>query len=383
MRPRSPREVIEPERLPAPPQRSRSARNPIVVFLNGFLSIVLIGMFAVGAILYWGAGKFTETGPLEEDTTVLITRGMTVENIAEQLTRAGVLREDEVIPDRWIFLGGVWANKSQAKLKAGEYLIPARSSMRDVMDALVQGKSILHLVTVPEGLTSMQIVDLLNADPILTGTLSDIPPEGSLLPESYKFTRGTTRPQMIDRMRKAHDRVLNEVWERRSPDIPIGTPEDLVTLASIIEKETGVADERTRVAAVFINRLQRGMRLQSDPTIIYGIVGGKGSLGRPIRRSEINASTPYNTYVIDGLPPGPIANPGRASLEAAANPSRTDDLFFVANGTGGHAFAETLEEHNRNVAKWRQIERKRREEAEKKPADSAEESQTDDSSSGN
>ena len=184
-----------------------------------------------------------------------------------------------------------------------------------------------------------------------------MPREGTLLPETYKFPRGTTREQVLQRMQQTQKRVLAEIWERRNPEIPVKTPEQLVTLASIIEKETGKADERSRVAAVFVNRLRQKMKLQSDPTIIYGLVGGKGTLGRPIKRSEIQQPSPYNTYVVDGLPPGPIANPGRASLEAAANPARTRDLFFVADGTGGHTFTETYDQHQKNVAKLRALEK--------------------------
>jgi UPF0755 protein len=192
---------------------------------------------------------------------------------------------------------------------------------------------------------------------ILSGNIREIPREGSLLPESYRFTRGTTREQVIQRMQQAQRRVLADIWERRTRDIPLKTPEQLVTLASIVEKETGRADERSRVAAVFTNRLRQRIKLQSDPTIIYGLVGGKGTLGRPIKRSEITQPSPYNTYVIEGLPPGPIANPGRASLEAAANPARTRDLFFVADGTGGHTFTETYDQHQKNVVKLRALEK--------------------------
>ena len=214
-----------------------------------------------------------------------------------------------------------------------------------------------HAVTIPEGLTSEQIVARLSDNDIFTGSVREIPREGTLLPETYKFPRGTTREQVIQRMQQAQKRVLAEIWERRNPDVPVKSPEQLVTLASIVEKETGKADERSRVAAVFVNRLRQKMKLQSDPTIIYGLVGGKGTLGRPIKRSEITQPSPYNTYVIDGLPPGPIANPGRASLEAAANPARTRDLFFVADGTGGHAFTETYDQHQKNVAKLRAMEK--------------------------
>jgi len=214
-----------------------------------------------------------------------------------------------------------------------------------------------HAVTIPEGLTSEQIMARLADNDIFSGTVREIPREGTLLPETYKFPRGTPREQVIARMQQAQKRALAEIWERRSPDLPIKSPEQLVTLASIVEKETGKPDERSRVAAVFVNRLRQKIKLQSDPTIIYGLVGGKGTLGRPIKRSEIQQPSPYNTYVVDGLPPGPIANPGRASLEAAANPARTRDLFFVADGTGGHAFTETYDQHQKNVAKLRAMEK--------------------------
>jgi UPF0755 protein len=233
----------------------------------------------------------------------------------------------------------------------------------------VQGKVVQHQITLPEGLTSEQIVARLIDNELLSGSVKEIPPEGSLLPDSYRFSRGTSRELVLQRMRQAQRRLVAEVWERRSADLPLKTPEELVTLASIIEKETGRADERTRIAAVFVNRLKQRMRLQSDPTIIYGLVGGKGALGRPIMRSEIDQPTPYNTYVIPGLPPGPIANPGRAAIEAAATPSRTKELYFVADGTGGHAFSETNEQHSRNVARLRQLEREAREAAPKENGD--------------
>jgi UPF0755 protein len=200
---------------------------------------------------------------------------------------------------------------------------------------------------------------LLESD-ILSGNIKEIPREGSMLPDSYRVTRGAPRDQVIARMQQAQARLVQEVWDRKMPDLPLRTPQQLVTLASIVEKETGRADERTRVAAVFVNRLKQRMKLQSDPTIIYGLVGGKGTLGRPILRSEIEQPTPYNTYVIDGLPPGPIANPGRAALEAVANPARTKELYFVADGTGGHAFSETLDQHQKNVARLRQLEQAQR-----------------------
>jgi UPF0755 protein len=242
-------------------------------------------------------------------------------------------------------------------LKPGEYEFRKNASLRDVIGTIVEGKVVQHAVTIPEGLTSEQIVARLSDNDIFTGTVREMPREGTLLPETYKFPRGTTREQVIQRMQQSQKRVLAEIWERRNTDIPVKTPEQLVTLASIVEKETGKADERSRVAAVFVNRLRQKMKLQSDPTIIYGLAGGKGTLGRPIKRSEIMQPSPYNTYVVDGLPPGPIANPGRASLEATANPARTRDLFFVADGTGGHSFTETYDQHQKNVAKLRSMEK--------------------------
>jgi UPF0755 protein len=220
---------------------------------------------------------------------------------------------------------------------------------------------VLHSVSIPEGLTSEQIVARLKENDLLTGEITQMPREGALLPDTYRIERGTSRQRLIQTMTEKQREELNRIWARRVGELPIRTPQELVTLASIVEKETGRADERPRVAGVFVNRLNRRMKLQSDPTIVYGLVGGKGTLGRGILRTEITQPTPYNTYVIDGLPPGPIANPGRAAMEAVANPSRTRDLYFVADGTGGHAFAETLDQHNRNVGRWRQIEASRRE----------------------
>jgi UPF0755 protein len=228
---------------------------------------------------------------------------------------------------------------------------------------MVEGKVVQHQFTVAEGLTSEQIVARLLENDKLTGNLREVPREGSLLPDGYRFTRGTARDDIIKRMQAAQARVLKEAWDRRSSDLPVSSPEQLLVLASIIEKETGKSEERTRVAAVFVNRLKSKMKLQSDPTIIYGLVGGKGALGRGILKSEITQPTPYNTYVIEGLPPGPIANPGRASIEAAANPARTRELFFVADGTGGHAFSETYDQHQKHVAKLRGLERDARDAA--------------------
>jgi UPF0755 protein len=309
-------------------------------------------MIGAGAVYYYGRQVLETAGPLKEDKIVNIPQRAGKRDIAETLNREGVT---DVNP--WVFIASVAALKASSDLKPGEYSFQKNASLRDVIATIVEGKVVQHAVTIPEGLTSEQIVARLSDNDIFTGSVRELPREGTLLPETYKFPRGTTREQVVQRMQQAHKRVLAEIWERRSQDVPVKTPEQLVTLASIVEKETGKPDERSRVAAVFTNRLKQRIKLQSDPTIIYGLVGGKGTLGRPIKRSEITQPSPYNTYVIEGLPPGPIANPGRASLEAAANPARTRDLFFVADGTGGHAFTETYDAHQKNVAKLRAMEK--------------------------
>jgi len=350
--PRSPRAALEPEQVPPPPKRSQRARSPLVIAGNAIITLLLIGMLGVGGIYVYGKQKIEAPGPLQEDKIVNIPARSGMSDIADILQREGVIDNN-----RWAFIGSVFALKARADLKPGEYSFQKNASLRDVIGTIVEGKVVQHSVTIPEGLTSEQIVARLSDNNIFSGTIREIPREGTLLPETYKFPRGTSREQVIQRMQQAQKRVLAEIWERRNPDVPVKTPEQLVTLASIVEKETGKPDERSRVAAVFINRLKQRMKLQSDPTIIYGLVGGKGTLGRPIKRSEILQPSPYNTYVVEGLPPGPIANPGRASLEAAANPARTRDLFFVADGTGGHSFTETYEQHQKNVAKLRTMEK--------------------------
>jgi len=348
--PRSPRAAIEPDRVDVPARRSRSARHPLVVIGNAVISAFVLVALAAGIALFFGKQRFEAAGPLPADRVVNIPRGSGMRDIADILSREGVVDQP------WLFIGGVLVLKAREDLKAGEYEFKAHSSMRDVVATIVEGKIVAHQVSIPEGLTSEQIVARLLQDSVLAGDIKQIPREGSLLPDTYNFARGINREQMVQRMQQAQQRLLHEIWEHRAPDLPLKTPDQLVVLASLVEKETGKPEERTRVAAVFVNRLKQRMKLQSDPTIIYGLVGGKGTLGRPIMKSEIEQPTPYNTYIIDGLPPGPIANPGRASLEAAANPARTRELYFVADGTGGHAFAETYEQHQKNVTRLRSIE---------------------------
>ena len=348
--PRSPTEALQPEPVPPPPPRSRTIRHPVVVFLNFFITAVVIGVLVVGGGIFFAKSRFDSASSLDTARTFTVARGSSLSRIADELVKDGL------IGNKLLFEFGVWLSNQSANLKHGEYLIPAHASMRDIMDTMVTGRGILYSVTIPEGLTSQQIVDRLKADTLLTGDITQIPPEGSLLPETYKFSRGDTRQDIIDRMKRLRDRVLADIWSRRAPDLPIKTPAQLVTLASIVEKETALSDERSRVAAVFINRLKLNMRLQSDPTVIYGLFGGAGKPeGFALSRKDIETPSPYNTYVIPALPPGPIDNPGRASLEAVANPSRTRDLYFVADGSGGHAFAQTYQEHLRNVERWRKL----------------------------
>jgi UPF0755 protein len=352
--PRSPSEAIKPTMAPAPPPpRVRPPRGGLLSTLSGLLTLALV--LAVGVLLgvVLLSRQAHEAGPLASDKVVVIPKNTGTSEIAEILRREGVIAQP--------FLFEVYAllNRQRGQLKAGEFAFKARTSIDSAINTLVEGRAILHTFTVPEGLTSEQIVARMAENEILTGDVTQMPREGALLPDTYKFERGTSRQQLIALMQAKQREALNQIWQRRAQDLPIKTPQELVILASIVEKETGRADERTRVAGVFINRLTRKMRLQSDPTIVYGLVGGKGTLGRGILRSEIDKPTPYNTYAVDGLPPGPIANPGRAAMEAVANPSRTKDLFFVADGSGGHAFSETYEQHQRQVARWRQVERTR------------------------
>ncbi|WP_244493891.1 MULTISPECIES: endolytic transglycosylase MltG [Mesorhizobium] len=332
--------------------------------MNFVISSVMLLVLAAGVALYFGKQEFTEPGPSANGDTFLVKANTGVQDIADQLERRGL------ISDARVFRLGVRAFGNDSALKAGEYEIKPRASMRDIMELLKSGKSVMYSLTIPEGLTVEQALQRIADEPALSGDMpSTTPPEGSLATDTLRFTRGATRQQMIDKLLADQKKLVDEVWQRRAPDLPLANIEDFVTLASIVEKETGKGDERSRVAAVFLNRLAKGMRLQSDPTIIYGLFGGKGKpADRPIYQSDIQKQTPYNTYVINGLPPTPIANPGRAALEAVANPSKTDDLYFVADGTGGHVFAATLDEHNENVARYRALQKKQADDAAKAAA---------------
>jgi UPF0755 protein len=372
------------------------------------VTFLILGLFLLGGVILWGRGQYDAPGPLAEAICLQVERGSNMRAVGDNL--AG---QDAVTSAMVFRLGAEYEEKTQA-LKAGSFLIQPEASMKEIVDTVTRGGASTcgtevvyriginqistqvreldpatssyveraeftpgvdeapeiyaqttanadtrYRIAVAEGVTSWQIVEALKSIDLLEGTVAAVPAEGTLAPDSYEATKGQDRNTILALMQAVQEQRLAEAWEARDPGLPIETPQEMLILASIIEKETGVPEERRQVASVFINRLNQGMRLQTDPTVIYGITKGEGVLGRGLRRSELRAATPYNTYVIDALPPTPIANPGRASLMAAAQPAEEDYVFFVADGTGGHAFAQTLEEHNRNVAAWRVIEAER------------------------
>ncbi|WP_298836404.1 endolytic transglycosylase MltG [uncultured Roseobacter sp.] len=376
------------------------------------VTALIVLLFLMGGVILWGQRQYQGAGPLAEAVCVQVDRGTNMRRVSEQLEDQGAVSSATLFR-----IGADYAEKSSL-LKAGSYLVEPGASMSQIVDTVTRGGAstcgteVVYRVGVnrvnvqlrelnptsgrfeelasfnpaedatpevyvdrkgsagtrfrialAEGVTSWQVVESLKAMDVLEGEVAELPPEGALAPDSYEVRPGDTRGEVVARMADAQAARVAEVWETRAEDLPVQTPEELLVLASIIEKETGVAEERGQVASVFVNRLNRGMRLQTDPTVIYGVTEGRGVLGRGLRQSELRAATPWNTYVIEGLPPTPIANPGLASLEAAARPLETPYIFFVADGTGGHAFAETLQEHNRNVAEWRKIEAERREQS--------------------
>lgn len=360
VRPRSPAEALEPTRAPQRPRgakirRDRPRLNRAVKWLSGLLTLLLIGVIGAGGVAAYLFHQMDAAGPLDVTRAVAIPKGEGRIEIAARLEREGIIN------DRYAFVVGhiyqSWGNKKNFELKAGEYEIKRQASLRQVMETLVEGKSVQFKLTIPEGLTSQQIIERLRANPELTGEIASVPKEGALMPDTYRFAKGMSRREIVDWMMAEQRKLLAEAWKTRQQGLPFQTMEQALVMASIVEKETGREDERDRVAAVFVNRLRKSMRLQSDPTIIYGIVGGQGSLGRPITRSDIDTKTAYNTYQIDGLPPGPICNPGRNAIKATLNPAKTNDLYFVADGTGGHTFSQNLKDHNAAVANWRKIEK--------------------------
>jgi UPF0755 protein len=332
--------------MPTPRRRRRSALSRVVMWT--FITVAVLGIAGAAAGLY-ARGEYTAPGPLAQNQVFVVSSGQSAASIGLALEKSGVVSNGRL----FALLAQLTGQRN--RLKAGEYEFPRSASMRQVMTMIASGKVITYKISIPEGFTSEMAVARVNANDILDGPPAIVPAEGTILPDTYVFRRGMTRQKLVEDMQAAQRTLLDQLWAKRSPVQGIDTPEQAVTLASIVEKETSVAEERPVIASVFINRLAQGMRLQSDPTIIYGIVGGRGKLDRALTRSDIETSTPYNTYRINGLPPGPIANPGRAALEAVLNPSSTEYFYFVADGSGGHAFAATLEEHNRNVRKWREI----------------------------
>ena len=347
---KSPAAAIHPESVPLPPEPEKKERpeRPLTNFASGLLSFLVIVLFLFVGGFIVAQRQISAPGTLSADKIVIVRGSMA--DVVDQLEREGITDKGFLLTLYWQLTG------KSSQIKGGEYLFRKEASLEQITETLIEGKSILHSVTIPEGRTSDEIVEILRNTSELAGDIKDVPKEGTLLPETYKFARGMTRTQMLDHMAQDQAKLVREIWSKRVPNLPISSPLDLVTLASIVEKETGKADERPRVASVFINRLRLKMPLQSDPTVIYGLVGGKGALGHGLTKPELQQATPYNTYLIPGLPAGPITNPGRAALEAVANPSQTKELYFVADGTGGHVFAETLEQHQKNVLKWRQIE---------------------------
>ena len=323
-----------------------------------FLTIFLLGVMAIfagGAWFFVSLKKAYEPGPLSETKIVLIERGKGVSAIAD------ILQAEGVVNSALIFKIFSRVETDQRPLKAGEYEFTQNISMADAMKMMREGKVYDRKVTLPEGVTSWQIVETLKALEDLAGDVTEVPAEGTLLPETYHYIKNDDRTALLAKMKAAMDKTVADLWPTRVEGLPITTEAEALVLASIVEKETGVASERKKVAGVFINRLRQGMPLQSDPTVIYGITKGEiqtegqGPLGRRLLTKDLEVDTPYNTYMNPGLPPTPIANPGRASIEAVLNPEVHDYIYFVADGTGGHVFARTLDEHNSNVARWRKI----------------------------
>ena len=372
------------------------------------ITMLIVLLFLAAGVILWGKGQYENAGPLSEAICLEVPSGSNMRGVSENLDAQGAISSASIFR-----MGADYAGKAN-QLKAGNFLVPPEASMAEIVDLVTRGGAstcgteIVYRIGVnrlgvqlrelnpqtnrfeeladfvpadesapdiyddrksksgtrfrialAEGVTSWQVVESLKAIDVLEGEVAQLPPEGALAPESYSVRVGEARDSVIERMQLLQQERVGRAWANRDEDLPINSPEELLVLASIIEKETALAEERRQVASVFVNRLNRGMRLQTDPTVIYGVTEGRGVLGRGLRQSELRAATPWNTYVIEGLPPTPIANPGVASLEAAAQPIETDYVFFVADGTGGHAFAETLAEHNRNVAAWRRIEAER------------------------
>jgi UPF0755 protein len=319
--------------------------------VSSFVMILGVAVAAVAAYLVWQS--YGAPGPLTEIKTVIIQRGSGVDEIADQLAREGV------IGNSYAFRIVTRIEGMSSRLKAGEFAFPAGASQRAVAEQIAAGRTVVRRLTIPEGLTTFQILALIRNAQGMDGDIGSTPQEGELFPDTYDYRWGDSRERFVQRLRRTMTETLNEVWNSRARELPLRGPNDAVILASIVERETALAAERPRVAAVYLNRLRRGMKLEADPTVIYGITQGRGTLDRPLSRADLQQRTQWNTYVVEGLPPTPIANPGRAALQAVLRPAQSDELFFVADGNGGHLFARTLQEHNANVARLRELERQR------------------------
>ena len=311
------------------------------------LAVLIVG--ALGIAAAWEISRFEAKGPLNANATVIIPQGSGLSDIAHLLVQNGI------VSSALTFEAGVKVFGGERPLRAGEYAISANASDRDVMDLLQSGRTVLRKVTIAEGLTDAQVAEELRAAEGLMGAVPQLPGEGRILPQTYSYTYGDSRTEIVSRMTKAMDEQLAMLWAHRAANLPLKSPQEALVLASIVEKETGRSEERPHVASVFLNRLEKGMRLQSDPTVVYALTMGAGPLGRPLTHGDLETPSPYNTYEIDGLPPGPIDNPGRESILAVTRPADTEDLYFVADGNGGHVFARNLDDHNRNVGKLRKV----------------------------
>jgi UPF0755 protein len=360
---RSPSEMLEPRRGPVRPRSLKEREpprklGPQLRAMNAVFTCLAV-LLSVLAIVVVAFDRETDrAGPLREAKTVMVPEREGAQDIARRLEAAGIIDNSYVFVAHYLVRSAISANEKQRfALKSGEYQFSPGTSIREVTDAIGKGRSITFNITIPEGLTSWHIVERLRADQGLTGDITRIPAEGSLMPDTYRVPKGMSRMAVIEMMQAEQRRFLDRVWAQRNPAVPVRTPEEALILASIVEKETGRRDERERVAAVFVNRLRKSMRLQSDPTILYGLAGGQVQWGKPITRADINSRTPHNTYVISALPPTPICNPGRASIAATLRPAQTNEIYFVADGQGGHIFSETLKDHNAAVSNWRKLEK--------------------------
>jgi UPF0755 protein len=360
---RSPSEALEPRRAPVRPRNLRERKaprklGPNLRALNAFLTFLAVLLAVTGIGLYAFERQVDAAGPLKEARSVVVRDREGAQDIAKRLEEDGVVSSAQIFVAHYLARSALSAgDKQKFVLKSGEYQFEPGASIREITDAIGKGRAVTFSITVPEGLTSWQIVERIKADQGLSGDISKVPPEGSLMPDTYRVPKGMSRAALIEMMQGEQKKFLARVWEERLPGVPARTMEEALILASIVEKETGRRDERERVAAVFVNRLKKNMRLQSDPTILYGLAGGQVRWGKPITRTDINSRTPHNTYVIAALPPTPICNPGRAAITATLKPSQTNEIYFVADGQGGHIFSETLKEHNAAVSNWRRTEK--------------------------